>query len=131
MLTKSFPSITMLRMFARYVGDNTNIFPIANFGADIAAGKLPSVTFGLIQWNCDCRRADWAKAIIAIAAFRKERSLEPRFEPFRSEGGETRLTLCFADAADRNGGSQHRIAVSGRQCQHSARDRCRVRKYRR
>ena len=42
---ESFPSITMLRMFARYVGDNTNILPIANLNADIAAGNLPSVTF--------------------------------------------------------------------------------------
>jgi len=42
---ESFPSITMLRMFARYVGDNTNIFPFANLAPDIAAGNLPSVTF--------------------------------------------------------------------------------------
>ncbi|TMH27698.1 MAG: hypothetical protein E6H66_23010 [Betaproteobacteria bacterium] len=42
---ESFPSITMLRMFARYVGDNTNILPIANLRAHIAAGNLPSVTF--------------------------------------------------------------------------------------
>src|SRR5262249_43717070 len=42
---ESFPSVTMLRMFARYVGDNTNIVPIANLKADIAAGRLPSVTF--------------------------------------------------------------------------------------
>jgi phospholipase C len=42
---ESFPSITMLRMFARYVGDNTNILPIANLKTDIAAGNLPSVTF--------------------------------------------------------------------------------------
>jgi phospholipase C len=42
---ESFPSITMLRMFARYVGDNTNIFPFANLAPDVAAGNLPSVTF--------------------------------------------------------------------------------------
>ena len=42
---ESFPSITMLRMFARYVGDNTNIFPIANLVPDIAAGNMLSVTF--------------------------------------------------------------------------------------
>ena len=35
----------MLRMFARDVGDNTNILPIATLRADIAAGNLPSVTF--------------------------------------------------------------------------------------
>ncbi len=42
---ESFPSITMLRMFARYVGDNVNIRPLANLQADVAAGNLPSVTF--------------------------------------------------------------------------------------
>jgi phospholipase C len=35
----------MLRMFARYVADNTNIVPFANLRADIAAGNLRSVTF--------------------------------------------------------------------------------------
>lgn len=42
---ESFPSVTMLRMFARYLGDNTNIVPIANLKADIAAARLPPVTF--------------------------------------------------------------------------------------
>ena len=42
---ESFPSITMLRMFARYVGDNANILRIANLKGDIARGNLPSVTF--------------------------------------------------------------------------------------
>jgi phospholipase C len=42
---ESFPSVTMLRMFARYVGDNTNILPIANLKDDIASGNLPSVVF--------------------------------------------------------------------------------------
>jgi phospholipase C len=42
---ESFPSITMLRMFARYVGDNVSIVPIAKLNADISSGSLPSVTF--------------------------------------------------------------------------------------
>lgn len=42
---ESFPSVTMLRMFARYVADTTNIVPIAQLERDIAAGNLPAVTF--------------------------------------------------------------------------------------
>ena len=42
---ESFPSVTMLRMFARYVTDNTNIVPISRLQADVALGNLPSVTF--------------------------------------------------------------------------------------
>jgi phospholipase C len=42
---ESFPSVTMLRMFARYAPDNTNIVPIARLEGDIAAGNLPAVTF--------------------------------------------------------------------------------------
>ena len=40
---ESFPSVTMLRMFARYAGDNTNIVPISRLDQDIAAG-LPPLT---------------------------------------------------------------------------------------
>jgi hypothetical protein len=42
---ESFPSLTMLRMYARYAGDNTNIVPIDRLEADMAAGNLPAVTF--------------------------------------------------------------------------------------
>ena len=42
---ESFPSITMLRMFARYVGDNTNIVPLSRLARDISGATLPSVTF--------------------------------------------------------------------------------------
>jgi phospholipase C len=42
---ESFPSVTMLRMFARYVGDDTNIVPVSRLQGDAAAGNLPSVTF--------------------------------------------------------------------------------------
>jgi phospholipase C len=42
---ESFPSITMLRMFARYAADNTNIVDIAGLEQDIAGFNLPSVTF--------------------------------------------------------------------------------------
>jgi phospholipase C len=41
---ESFPSVTMLRLFARYVTDVTNIVDIARFGADVAAGNLPALT---------------------------------------------------------------------------------------
>ena len=42
---ESFPSVAMLRMFARYAADNKNIVDIKDLEADIAAGNLPSVTF--------------------------------------------------------------------------------------
>jgi phospholipase C len=42
---ESFPSVTMLRMFARYVGNDTDIVPVDRFAADVAAGNLPPVTF--------------------------------------------------------------------------------------
>ena len=51
---ESFPSITMLRMFARYVGDNTNILPIANLKGDIAA-RQPAV--GHVHRSRDASRA--------------------------------------------------------------------------
>ena len=35
----------MLRMFARYIGDNTNIVPLSRLARDVSAGNLPSVTF--------------------------------------------------------------------------------------
>ncbi len=41
---ESHPSVTMLRMFARYAGDNTNIVPLERLEADMAAGNLPSFT---------------------------------------------------------------------------------------
>ncbi len=34
------PSVTMLRMFARYATDNTNIVPIAQLEADMAKETL-------------------------------------------------------------------------------------------
>jgi phospholipase C len=42
---ESPPSVTMLRMFARYAGDDTNIRDIKHFKSDILATGLPSVTF--------------------------------------------------------------------------------------
>lgn len=42
---ESFPSITMLRMFARYAADDTNIVPINRLEQDIAGFNLPAVTF--------------------------------------------------------------------------------------
>ncbi len=42
---ESFPSVTMLRMFARYAADDTNIVPIARLEQDIAGFNLPAVTF--------------------------------------------------------------------------------------
>ena len=41
---ESQPSVTMLRMFARYAGDNTNIVDIARLQHDISSGNLPAVT---------------------------------------------------------------------------------------
>ena len=41
---ESFPSVAMLRFFARYATDNTNILPIARLEGDIAAGNLANVT---------------------------------------------------------------------------------------
>ena len=40
---ESQPSVTMLRMFARYAGDNTNIVDIARLRQDISSGNLPPV----------------------------------------------------------------------------------------
>ena len=42
---ESEPSVTMLRMFARYAADDENIVPIAQFEADIAGRGLPDLTF--------------------------------------------------------------------------------------
>ena len=42
---ESYPSVAMLRMFARYFTDTTNIVNIAQLEQDIADGDLPSVTF--------------------------------------------------------------------------------------
>ncbi|MCA1569821.1 MAG: hypothetical protein LC798_05755 [Chloroflexi bacterium] len=39
---ESAPSVTMLRMFARYASDDENIRPIEDFYAQAAAGQLPS-----------------------------------------------------------------------------------------
>lgn len=41
---ESFPSVTMLRMFARYATDDVNIRPFEEFARDVAAGNLPSFT---------------------------------------------------------------------------------------
>jgi len=41
---ESFPSVTMLRMFARYATDNTSIAPLSRLGSDVALGNLPAVT---------------------------------------------------------------------------------------
>jgi hypothetical protein len=38
---ESFPSVTMLRFFARYATDNTNIVRFDRFAQDVAAGNLP------------------------------------------------------------------------------------------
>jgi phospholipase C len=40
---ESEPSVTMLRMFARYAGDNLNIRPIDDLGRDFVAGNVPSL----------------------------------------------------------------------------------------
>jgi phospholipase C len=42
---ESFPSVAMLRMFARYATDTTNIVDITRLAADVAAGTLPEVTY--------------------------------------------------------------------------------------
>jgi len=41
---ESEPSVTMLRMFARYATNTTDIVPIARLETDMAAGNLPSFT---------------------------------------------------------------------------------------
>ncbi len=41
---ESEPSLTMLRLFARYATDTVNIVPIARLAADVAAGNLPELT---------------------------------------------------------------------------------------
>jgi len=41
---ESFPSVTMLRMFARYATDNTSIAPLSRLRSDVALGDLPAVT---------------------------------------------------------------------------------------
>ena len=41
---ESFPSVTMLRMFARYATDSTHIVPISRLAQDVAAGNLPPLT---------------------------------------------------------------------------------------
>lgn len=41
---ESFPSVAMLRMFARYATDDTNIVPISRLQHDVAQGNLPAVT---------------------------------------------------------------------------------------
>ncbi|MGH8544305.1 MAG: alkaline phosphatase family protein [Gammaproteobacteria bacterium] len=42
---ESFPSVTMLRMFARYATDTTNIVDIKRLAQDIADNNLPDVTY--------------------------------------------------------------------------------------
>lgn len=41
---ESFPSVTMLRMFARYATDTTNIVPLDRLAADVKRGDLPAFT---------------------------------------------------------------------------------------
>jgi phospholipase C len=41
---ESNPSVTMLRMFARYATDDVNIRPLDELAGDVAAGGLPSLT---------------------------------------------------------------------------------------
>ncbi|WP_280155547.1 alkaline phosphatase family protein [Piscinibacter sp. XHJ-5] len=41
---ESFPSVTMLRMFARYATNDTDIRDISHLAADAAAGNLPALT---------------------------------------------------------------------------------------
>jgi phospholipase C len=41
---ESTPSVTMLRMFARYATDTTNIVPIDRLQADVTQGNLPAFT---------------------------------------------------------------------------------------
>ena len=42
---ESFPSVTMLRMFARYATDTTNIVDVKRLAQDIVNNNLPAVTF--------------------------------------------------------------------------------------
>ena len=42
---ESYPSVTMLRMFARYATDNSNIVNISKLKQDVSRGDLPAVTF--------------------------------------------------------------------------------------
>lgn len=42
---ESGPSVTMLRMFARYATNTTDIVPFERLAADVAAGNLPAFTF--------------------------------------------------------------------------------------
>ena len=41
---ESFPSVTMLRMFARYATDTTNIVPLQRLAKDVQRGDLPAFT---------------------------------------------------------------------------------------
>lgn len=41
---ESFPSVTMLRMFARYATDDVNIRPLDELAADVQNGNLPHLT---------------------------------------------------------------------------------------
>ena len=41
---ESFPSVTMLRMFARYAGDRNRIFRVKRFADDVLTGDLPPFT---------------------------------------------------------------------------------------
>jgi phospholipase C len=41
---ESFPSATMLRMFARYATDDQHIVPVSRLAQDVAAGNLPPLT---------------------------------------------------------------------------------------
>jgi phospholipase C len=41
---ESNPSVTMLRMFARYATDDVNIRPLSDLAADVAAGNVPALT---------------------------------------------------------------------------------------
>jgi phospholipase C len=42
---ESAPSVTMLRMFARYATNDTDIRPVSRLESDLAAGDLPSFTY--------------------------------------------------------------------------------------
>jgi phospholipase C len=42
---ESEPSVTMLRMFARYATNTTDIVPLARLESDVARGNLPAFTF--------------------------------------------------------------------------------------
>lgn len=41
---ESFPSVTMLRMFARYATDDVNIRPLEDLARDVQQGNLPALT---------------------------------------------------------------------------------------